>query len=406
MLDNARLLAVHNWVLCTLSDTIRGMSDEQSSILHLSTSDVALDETPPMGLAGILANEIAAGYVFQRYQQEKSANTLKRQARDLELFAEYLLDAGIPLTCANFQVDPECWRGMSWGIVEGYVQWLLREGYAVSTINSYLSTVRVYAKLAVKAGTIERAEGMLIEGVKGFSRKGAANVDEGRQQTRMNEVTYAYKPAAAKQTVVVTRRNTKKRQAVLLSKEEAEALQTPRSESPQGYRDALLMALLLGHGLRASEIALLTVDTIDLGNQELRFFRPKVQGTEHEWTTHRLLPALQELSSYYIEALYPPTLLPDGKLILATSRLRKDGSGGELLGRGLNRVRVSERVAWLGKRLGIEKLSAHDCRHFCATQMARLDYSVHELMAWFGWTNAQTAMRYIADVDVKERYKG
>jgi len=37
--------------------------------------------------------------------------------------------------------------------------------------------------------------------------------------------------------------------------------------------------------------------------------------------------------------------------------------------------------------------------------MARLGYSVDELMAWFGWS-AQTAMRYVADVEVKERYKG
>jgi hypothetical protein len=35
-----------------------------------------------------------------------------------------------------------------------------------------------------------------------------------------------------------------------------------------------------------------------------------------------------------------------------------------------------------------------------------LDYSVDELMAWFGWTSAQAAMRYVADVEVKERYKG
>ena len=92
--------------------------------------------------------------------------------------------------------------------------------------------------------------------------------------------------------------------------------------------------------------------------------------------------------------------------MLATTRLLKSGEGGQLLAEGLNRVRISERVAWLGKQLGISKLSAHDCRHYCATRMARLGYSVDELMAWFGWTSAQTAMRYVADVEVKERYKG
>jgi integrase len=69
-------------------------------------------------------------------------------------------------------------------------------------------------------------------------------------------------------------------------------------------------------------------------------------------------------------------------------------------------VRISERVAWLGKQMGLSKLSAHDCRHFCATQMAQIGYGVDELMAWFGWTSAQTAVRYIAAVEVQKRYKG
>lgn len=77
-----------------------------------------------------------------------------------------------------------------------------------------------------------------------------------------------------------------------------------------------------------------------------------------------------------------------------------------MLAEGLNRVRISERVAWLGKQLGIPKLSAHDCRYYCATKMARLGYGVDELMAWFGWTSAQTAMRYVSAVEAKERYKG
>jgi integrase len=81
---------------------------------------------------------------------------------------------------------------------------------------------------------------------------------------------------------------------------------------------------------------------------------------------------------------------------LATTRLLKSGEGGQLLAKSLNWVWISERAAWLGKQLGISKLSAHDCRHYCATKMARLGYSVDELMAWFGWTSAQTAMRYHA----------
>jgi integrase len=373
-----------------------------------ANQSLQLIEPSPLEMAGQIANRVAGQNLFQRYLSEKSANTIKRHARDLELFAEYLLDVGLELTHgADFQTNPAAWRGVTWGIIEGFVQWQLGEGYAIATVNARLSTVKVYATMAVKANVIAREEGMLIQTVKGYSRASGQNVDEQRAQTRMDEVTYAYRETGRKQSTVVTRRSTKKQKATLLDDDTAVALKHPLNNSPQAYRDALLMCLLLDHGLRASEVALLKVGDIDQATGEMRFYRPKVKGTSHEWTTHKLTAKTREVASYYVASLYPPALLPDGPLILATTRLLKSGEGGHLLGEGLNRVRLSERVAWLGKNLGMaKKLSAHDCRHTCATKMARLGYSVDELMAWFGWTSAQTAMRYVTAVDVKERYKG
>jgi integrase len=265
--------------------------------------------------------------------------------------------------------------------------------------------------MAMKAGAIERTEGVLIQSVKGFSRQGGLNVNERRQEqavpTRIEEVTYAYKPEDARKTVVVTRRSTKKRRPNIIDEQTAAALRQPANDSPQAWRDALLLCLLLEHGLRASEAAILKVSDIDLTSGSMTFFRPKVKGTDNEWTTHRLTPPTRQAAATYINRLYPPTLKPDGLLILATSRLLKDGRGGQLLENSLNRVRISERVALLGKYLGVpKKISAHDCRHTCATRMARLGYGVDELMAWFGWTSAQTAVRYIASMEIKERYKG
>ena len=63
----------------------------------------------PLEIAGQIANRAAGQSIFQRYLSEKSANTIKRHARDLELFAEYLIDAQIPLeNGANFQINPLC----------------------------------------------------------------------------------------------------------------------------------------------------------------------------------------------------------------------------------------------------------------------------------------------------------
>lgn len=357
--------------------------------------------------AGRQANQIAGQAVFQRYLSEKSANTLKRHGRDLELFAEYLLDVGVmPEGGADFQTNPLAWRGVTWGLVEGFVQWLLRQGYAISSVNARLSTVKVYAQLAARTGALDQQEGLLIQTVRGFSRTGQLNVDEQRPQTRIADVTYAYKPEGKRHSVVVERRSTKKAEPTILTPAQADALKRVQNNSPQAWRDALLMCLLLDHGLRASEVALLKVANFDQEGGTFTFYRPKVKGTAHEWTTHAMSPTTYPILRHYLSSHYPADLLPGGALILATTRLLKNGEGGQLLGEPLNRVRVSERVAWLGRQAGITPLSAHDCRHYCATQMARLGYGVDELMAWFGWTNAQTAVRYITTAEVQTRHKG
>lgn len=382
------------------------MSDSNSLVSPENQSASPVSYTP-LTEAGRLANQIAGQAVFTRYLSEKSANTLKRHGRDLELFAEYLLDVGImPEDGADFQTSPLAWRGVTWGLVEGFVQWLLRQGYAISSVNARLSTVKVYAQLAARAGTLDQQEGLLIQTVRGFSRTAQLNVDEQRPQTRIVDVTYAYKPEGQPRSVVVERRSTKKAEPTILTPAQAEALKRVQNHSPQAWRDALLMCLLLDHGLRASEVALLKVANFDLEAGAFTFYRPKVKGTSHEWTTHTLSPAAYAVARHYLSAQYPSDLLPDGALVLATTRLLKNGEGGQLLGEPLNRVRISERVAWLGRQAGIMPLSAHDCRHYCATQMARMGYGVDELMAWFGWTNAQTAMRYIATAEVQTRYKG
>ena len=371
------------------------------------TTDRSLVPLTPLSHAGQSANRAAGRTIFHRYIAEKSTNTIKRHARDLELFAEYLIDIGIELEDgADFQTNPSAWNGITWGIVEGFIQWQLAEDYAISSINARLSTIRVYAQMATKAGTIERNEGMLIQTVKGYSRQAALNVDDKRDQTRKDTITYTYKEDGRKQTTVIHRRNTKKRQPTLISAAQADQLLHIRNPSPQAARDALLLGLLLEHGLRASEVALLQAENFDLQQGLFTFHRPKVKGTTHEWTTHQLTSTTHRLATIYLTEHYPTAAPANGSLILATTRLCKDGTGGELRPAPLNRVRVSERVAWLGAQVGIMPFSAHDCRHYCATTMARQGYSVDELMTWFGWTSAQTAVRYIAAAEVQKRHRG
>ena len=382
-------------------------NQENDLITQTQNQENALSTHISLSKAGQIANRIAFSHVFQRFMQEKSVNTLKRHQRDLQLFADFLRAVSITLPQdIDFQQDLQAWQGITWGLVEGFVTWLLNEGYAINSVNARLSTVRVYAKLAVKGGAIPQDEGLLIQNVKGFSRKAGMNADDMRAQTRKGTISYTYAAVDGGTDIQVDRRNTKKSSATSLTEAQAYQMTSMRSTAPQAARDALLMCLLLEHGLRASEVALLSASAIDLDSGQLQFTRPKVRGTDHEQATHQMTDKMLVVATTYIKKFYPPTLLPHGPLVLGTTRLKKDGSGGELRMNGLNRSKITKRVAYLGRELGIDKLSAHDCRHYCATRMARLGYGVDELMAWFGWTNAQTAVRYVHSTAVLQRNKG
>src|SRR5438034_10985201 len=81
----------------------------------------------------------------------------------------------------------------------------------------------------------------------------------------------------------VTRVGTKKAEAVPLTQEQARALKE-QSNTPQGRRDALLMCLLLDHGLRCGEVAALTPESLNVSSGLLTFYRQKVDKVQ----THRL----------------------------------------------------------------------------------------------------------------------
>ena len=195
---------------------------------------------------------------------------MRAQQSDLATFAQFLVEAGA--VNANFdpvslQEQPAVWRGVTWGLVDAYVKWMLNQGYAIGTVNRKLSTVKVYAKLATKAGAIDPAELAMIRNVGGYSRREGKRVDRRRDQTRVSS---------------------KKPDHITLTPEQAAQLKA-QPDTPQGRRDALMMCLLLDHGLRVGEVAGLKTADVDLARATIRFFRPKVDKEQ----THRLSATMQ-----------------------------------------------------------------------------------------------------------------
>jgi integrase len=317
---------------------------------------IVLITEAPLVVAGRVADRVAAGTVFAEYRSRKAVNTLRAQDSDLALFAHYLeaaqLDAGDLL-------EPEAWRGISWGLVSGFVRWLVAEGLAVASINRALSTVKAYSKLAAQAGAVSPEALALIRAVAGYGHKEAKRLDEARKMPRSGY---------------------KKAEATSIPPALARALKC-QPDTPQGARDALLMCLLLDHGLRVGEVARLEWSAIDQNSEYLTFYREKVDKTQ----THRLsrdtgvaLARYRQMVAFYT-----------GPLLLASDKRGWLVEGSQMSTRAMN-----NRVAVLGQVAGVEGLSPHDCRHYWATMLSRKGTQIRALQDAGGWSSPAMPLRY------------
>jgi integrase len=318
---------------------------------------------------GQIANQAAAQNLMADYRSRKAQNTLRAQDNNLRLFREALLDTGVYV---GDLLEPESWRGITWGLVAGFAERLLNQGYAVGSVNLALSTIKAYAKLAHKAGALSRDEYLKIKDVSGYSQKEMNRVNEGRGTTRFTRKT---KAGAVKPI--------KKAEHISLTPAEVRKLKETRLDTPQGRRDRLLMCLLLDHGLRCSEIALLEVTNFNFETGEMTFYRPKVQKEQ----THKLSRDTRAALQAYADAGDMP---PAGKL------LRGSRKGGKLTGSGMSERAITARVNELGRALiGKDGLSAHDGRHSWATRAARNGTDPFALQEAGGWNSLAMPRRYV-----------
>jgi integrase len=160
--------------------------------------------------------------------------------------------------------------------------------------------------------------------------------------------------------------------------------------TPLGRRDALLMCILLEEGLRIGEVVLLTSKDFDLDHGELRFYRPKVDREQRLKISEKTIAVAQ----VYLEMDAPK----DGTIWRAGASAR-DGKAavlaGRLTGPGMSERTLTRRVAQLGAKIGLKGLSAHDCRHYWASQAAKNQTPLPELQDAGGWNSVAMPMRYI-----------
>jgi integrase len=326
---------------------------------------------------GRAVNAAAARTLFADYRSRLAENTRRRHDADLASFGDFLVDAGLRRypganhpegldELGNLSADPQAWKGLTWGMVQAFRAWLLHQGYALGTVNLRLSTVRTYARLAMQAGAIPDSEALRIREVKGYAHREATRIDEARRAAD-----------------TPTRLGLKKAEPARMSESQAHQLKHLPGNTPTDRRDNLLMCLLLDHGLRVGEVVRLRTEDVDMQSGILRFLRPKVSRVQRHKLSGDTLEALQKLLARG-EVERPGPLL---------RRMEKDGQPG----RGLSVSGANYRVGELGRLVGIDNLSPHDCRHYWATLAAASGTDPFALQEAGGWASLAMPRRYVEE---------
>jgi len=300
--------------------------------------------------AATLAREYTRATKLIRYQEGLRQETLRRQKTDLLTFAMFLQSIGV--TPGDFFNDLDAWQDITADLLETFIDWQKRQGYAIGSINVRLATVKAYCHLAFSAGKLDPSIHTHIQGVKGIPRRQARNIDAGR---------------------AIKRVGAKKAQAVEIPLELLPVLKHPAT----GFlakRDALLMCLLLDHGLRVGEIVILKRNQISVRSKLLTFYRPKVDEPQTDRLTNDTLAAARA---------YLATLPANQESLF-----------------DLAIISVQERVRTIGELVGIQGLSPHDCRHSWATRAAAHGTPLERLKQAGGWSNLQTPLIYIKNAEI------
>ena len=209
----------------------------------MPTHELVPAAATPLDLLAQHADAYARATVFADYLAGKAANTRRAQLGDLATFSAFLTTAGLPQppSADALQTAPTAWAGITYGLVKAFADWQLAQGAALASINRRLATLRKYAALAYQAGSLSESAYALMRTVQAYGSKAGRHLDQ--QRTAQG---------------VPTRRGAKKAAPTALTPSQAAALKM-QPDTPQGRRDALLLCLLLDHGLRVGEVATLRV---------------------------------------------------------------------------------------------------------------------------------------------------
>jgi integrase len=168
-------------------------------------------------------------------------------------------------------------------------------------------------------------------------------------------------------------------------------LQGPDLQKLKGRRDKAILALMLGCGLRRGEVASLRLDHLQL--------------REDHWVIADLIGKAAHIRTVPVPGWVKSTIdgwtitapVAEGRLFRCVSRT------GSLWGDG-----ITEKVIWhvvkeAARKVGIPKLSPHDCRRTCARLCRAAGGELEQIQFLLGHVSVETTERYLG---CKQRLQG
>jgi integrase len=169
-----------------------------------------------------------------------------------------------------------------------------------------------------------------------------------------------------------------------LTREQAkELLAVPDRSSLKGKRDYMILALLVGCGLRRRELASLYIEDIQL--REGRWVIADLRGKGGRIRTVAIpVWVKQGINSWMTAAA-----IEEGKL------LRRISKSGKLVGDELSDWAIWSVVEQSSKQIGIEHFGAHDLRRTCAKLCRKNGGDLEQIKFLLGHSSIQTTERYL-----------
>jgi site-specific recombinase XerD len=261
-----------------------------------------------------------------------SPNTRRNYARAIRDFMAWYRETG--------QI------GLGRPVVLRYRAQLLAGGMGAASVNQRLSAIRKLAGEAADNDVLNRTAATGIQNVKGVKQRGT-------------------------------------RQGFWLTQEQAQRLlDAPDTETLKGLRDRALLAVMLGCGLRRSEVAGLTFAHVQ--EREGRWLIVDLVGKGRR-TRSVVMP---DWAKDAIDAWTQAAGITEGPLFRAVNRWGQ-------VAEGISEVGVSKVVKEYGQALGFEELAAHDLRRTYAKLARKGGADLEQIQVNLGHASLTTTERYL-----------